>query len=153
MWRVGHVARNLAEASNNCLCNSMAHRLVRNFKLMRIQSLCRKGKYDRARSITCELLSEYPFSIGYNMLLADVGLFSGDLCSAKQQYTVTKEMLEKNPPKSKDDEAYYSAYLDFRVLAIECHTLGSTLPPWDDFAALLNELDANRMIKRLFQLP
>jgi tetratricopeptide (TPR) repeat protein len=128
-------------------------RIIRNYKIFTSQRLAQKGKYGEAEKIVLELMNKYPRSVAYNTFLADIRLFSGKIESALAKYKLSKKILEENANISKENRRFLAAYINFRTTAIGFHKAGKEFANWREFSKLINDLEANRYLKRLFLLP
>jgi len=128
-------------------------RVIKNFRIFRAQRIARNGDFDRARKIVLSLISQYPSSVGYNIFLADIELFSGNLAEALEQYEISKEILEDRPEISNHNRRYYTAYVSFRTTAIKFKNADQEWSNWMEAAKLIEGLSADRNIKRLLLPP
>ena len=128
-------------------------RIIRNYKIFRSQRLAQKGKYGEAEKIVLELMNKYPRSVAYNTFLADIRLFSGKIDSALVKYKLSKKILEEKANISKENRRFLAANINFRTTAIGFHKAGKEFANWREFSKLINDLEANRYLKRLFLLP
>ena len=131
----------------------MLARFFRNYKLLRAQRLVSKGEYTKAERIVSRLLEKFPRSVGYNLFLADIKLFAGDIEHALTMYGATKQILDSKQEVTQENRRFYAAYMNFRTTAIQFHSKGQDFAKWREFAALINKIDADHHIKRLFPLP
>ena len=128
-------------------------RLINNFQVFRAQELARKGDFVKAKKIVRNLVSRYPQSVGFHLLLADIEMFSGDLVEALKQYKTAKKCVELEPKLSKRNRRFLSAYANFRTIAVESHRTGKDWSEWREVAKAVEELDADKRFKRVFKLP
>jgi tetratricopeptide (TPR) repeat protein len=128
-------------------------RFVRNYKIFKSQRLAAKGKYDDAEKIVLKLMEKHPNSVVYNIFLADVRLFSGQVDSAHDQYNLAKKNLDENADITKENRRFLAAYINFRTTAIKFHKAGEEFSKWKEFSKLIRELEADRSLKSLFLLP
>lgn len=131
----------------------MLARFIRNYKLLRAQRLVAKVEYSKAERIVRRLLEKFPRSVGYNLFLADIKLFEGDIERALSMYRATKQILDSEQEVTEENRRFYAAYMNFRTTAIQFHNKGQDFAKWREFATLINKLDADRLVKRLFPLP
>ena len=128
-------------------------RIVRIFWIFRAQRIVQNGDFGKARKIVRRLISKCPKSVGYNLFLADIETFAGNLEKALGQYEISKTILEEEPEISSQNRRYYAAYMNFRTTAIKFNNAGQEWPEWMEVARIIEGLNADKNIKRLFLLP
>jgi Tfp pilus assembly protein PilF len=128
-------------------------RIANNYRVFRARELARKGDFGRAKVVVRKLISHDPNSIGYNLLLADIELFSEDFANASRQYQAAKELMRLEPRLSKRNRRFLAAYANFRITAMKFHSAGQEWREWKTAARLIEELDADKRFKRVFKLP
>nr|WP_025048830.1 hypothetical protein [Sulfitobacter mediterraneus] len=128
-------------------------RLINNFRVYRAQELARQGEFSKAKKAAQNLVQRAPHSVGFNLLLADIELFSGNLENARKQYEATEELIELSAELSERNKRYLVAYADFRTIAVKYRLAGQKWSEWRAVAKLVDDLDADKRFKRVFRLP
>lgn len=126
--------------------------IVRNYRLFKVQRLCQKKEFVKARALAQKLLKETPESVVSNTVLADVFLFSGKLREALAQYKVAKAILDAKYFDAKN-KRFLAAYINIRSRAINYRIAGKSFQNAMEFAKLINGLEAQKNLKSLFSLP
>jgi predicted Zn-dependent protease len=126
--------------------------ILRNYRLFRVQRLCRKQEYKKALTLAQRLLAQTPDSVVANTILADVLLFSRDLEKALPQYGVAGSIVQTKKMDAKD-KRYLAAYINSRILAHEYNRAGKLSRYRTEIASIVNGLEAHKNLKSLFLLP
>lgn len=88
--------------------------MLKNWKIERAKSLCRKGKFSQSRAIVERLLSRFPDSAALSTFRADLYLFEKNYKAAKLAYEEAKLTLAANSLINSENRQYINAYIGFR---------------------------------------
>ena len=132
--------------------SKMVIRIIQNFYALKAERLIRSGKSTQAIDIIQRLMRKCPNSVAYNLLFADFTLFAGDHKEALAQYALSKRILE-DKKLLQSDRRFLNAYINFRTLAIGYHIAGQEFENAQEFAIMINGLEAQKKFKRRFSIP